>query len=119
MRQKILTLQVKVDREFGIMDIGKSVGFNPKTRLFQIATFPVPGWTVIAYNSPCLATVDFTPLNENRPPDKQIETVDDLYAYFDALTEYLEECEKSAKMEGVFVENTEDETVIDETTDEV
>lgn len=81
-RRNILALEVKVDREFGIMDIGKQVALNTKTRVFEIVEPPTHGYTVIAYASPCKATVDFTPLNVELPPERQIHTIDDLYDFF-------------------------------------
>ena len=106
-RQRPLTLQVKVDREYGYNDIGRKVKFNPKTRLFENADEIEPGYTVIAYESPCLATVDFTLINSDLPPERQIKTVEDLYDFFDAI----EEARKQAREEvrpHVVVELTDD-----------
>ena len=110
MREQILSLQVEVDREYGIMDIGKKVGFNVETRKFQEVEFPTHGYTVIAYNSPCLATVDFTPINRELPPERKIRTLDDLYDYFDLI-------HGISKLAGAqLLENTEDVPNIEETT---
>lgn len=118
MRENILTLQVKTDVQLGIMDIGKRVAFNVKTRVFEIVESPTHGYTVLAYNTPNIATVDFTPLNrEITNPERKIRTVDDLYDFFDAISELAEKYEESVKVEGEFVENTEDELVVDQTTE--
>lgn len=100
MREQILTFTVEVDREFGIMDIGRKVGFHTQTRKFHIIEPPTHGYTVIGYHSPCMAKVDFTPINRELPPELQIETVEDLYDFFDALGEYRKE---------VFIQETTDE----------
>ena len=81
MRQHILALEVKAGREFGVMDIGKTVDFNPETRLFEVTE--KGGYAVIAYRSPQRITVDFTPLRQQVPMEVELETVEDLLKFFD------------------------------------
>ena len=95
MRQRILALEVEADREFGIMDIGKTVDFNPETRLFELSKI---GYTVVAYATPRKITVDFTPLRRAVPLNVELETVEALLKFFDervhhkqAIIEFAEE----------------------------
>ena len=82
--EKSLFLKVEVNREFSDSDIGKRVLFNYDTRKFQINddSFHI-GYTVIGYHSPCLATVDFTPLNDLLPEDREIKDNKSLYEFLD------------------------------------
>ena len=94
-RQQIAAIQVKVDREFGIMDIGKKVSWNPEKRVFSVVEPPTHGYTVITYKPGCLATVDFTPLNaEIKSPENRLKTAQDVYDFFDKLEQFRKQISK-------------------------
>lgn len=99
-RQEIAAIQVKVDREFGVMDIGKKVGWHVEKRVFSVIEPPTHGYTVIAYAPGGLATVDFTPINsEITDPDRWLKTDQDVYAFFD----HIESLRKQQKYQEIVV----------------
>ena len=100
MREHIASIEVKVDREFGIMDIGKKVGWDSKIQAFKVVEEPTLGYTVVGYSGGCLATVDFTPINaEMQDPTNWLKTAQDVYAFFDHIETLREKAKEMAEQQ--------------------
>lgn len=87
-RMSIAAIKVKVDCEYGIMDIGRKVKFNHAAQVFERAGDFEHGYTVITYQKGCTATVDFTEINAIITlPENWLKTTEDVYKFFNGLEE--------------------------------